>query len=217
MNNAIKLIPLRMIDWKHCRLALSFVLMSIGITACGTPVEVKDLSSMQTRNLSVAATAVTAQGEALLLLAKQILDKNAKQIEDEHNKTVMESRKYAADGFPDDGDKDEAAKIILESVLDSERTRSKSIAELEKDLHVIESKSKELSEYIVKLKEAQTALDGFLQSEQLGDRLLSRLFDVPGVNQAINSITTLTNKVASSTNLLNAHVRDLTRNRKEPQ
>ena len=185
--------------WKRIRSALAVVLVSIGLAACGTPDAVKQLSTAQVGNLDAAAVAVAAQGKALVTLAQQVKKEREARIEDLHKVNVELFTNQAAGGFPGETDKKSAAENAFDTVAQSEMVRADAIARLDSRLKLIAAKNDELVAYIRKLEDAQKVLDGYLQSERLGEALLGEAMEVPFVSQAIGAVNALKAKVLAST------------------
>ena len=201
-----------MTGWKRFRPALWAVAMGAGLAACGTPEAVKQLSTAQVANLDGAVVGVEAQGKALIALARQVKKEREARIDRLHEGRVDRFRKQAAEGFPGQEDKKAAADNAFGRVAKSERDRTAAIARLDSRLKLIETKNAELIAYIRKLRDAQKVLDGYLQSERLGEALLGEAMKVPFVGQAIGAVNELKTKVLTSAGELNGLVDQFIKN-----
>lgn len=195
-----------MTGWKRISYVLAVVLIGVGLAACSTPDAVKQLSTAQVGNLDAAVVAVEAQGRALVTLAEQVKKERETRIDALHKRRVERFRDQAADGFPGQEDKISAAENAFGRVSNSERERTTAIARLDSRLKVIKAKNEELIGYIRKLKDAQEVLDGYLQSERVGEALLGEAMNVPFVSEAIGAVNTLKAKVLASAGELNGLV-----------
>ena len=188
------------------RFVLAVGLVAVGLAACGTPDAVKQLSSAQVGNLDAATVAVEAQGKALVTLAREVKKELETSVEALHAENVKLVRDQAAGGFPGQKDKETAAQNALDLIAQSERGRADEIARLDSRLRVIEAKNEELIAYIRKLKDAQKVLDGYIQSERLGEALLGEAMKVPFVREAIRAVDALKVKVLASAGELDSLV-----------
>ena len=187
-----------MTGWTRLKRVLVVVLVGVGLVACGTPNAVKQLSTTQVDNLDAAVVAVEAQGKALVTLAQQVKKEREARIDALHERRVERFRDQAAAGFPGQTDKISAADNAFGRVAQSEKDRTTAVAHLGSRLKVIEGKNEELIGFIRKLKDAQEVLDGYLQSERLGEKVLGEAMKVPFVSQAISAVNALRTKVLAS-------------------
>ena len=179
------------------------VIVSVSLGACGTPDAVKHLSTAQTDNLNAATVAVRVQGKAVIALAQQVKKEHEAKIESLYKAVITRYEGVAAKGFPNATNKEAAAKEAFSKVIEAEKTRTAAINQLNSQFEIIKDKSNEVIVYIEKLKDAQMVLDGYLQSQRLGDALLGEAMDVPLVGQAINALNTLQQEVTDGADELN--------------
>ena len=191
---------------KRCCRSLAILLVGISLAACGTPDAVKHLSTAQVANLDAAVIAVEAQGEGLITLLRREKTRREERIERLHQKIVRRYEARAAENFSGEAEKKVAAKNAFDQVLKSEKSRTTALARLDHQFKIIEAKNAELNTYVRKLKDAQTVLDGYLQSERLGEALLGEAMSVPVIGQAIDAVNALKKKVTSGAKQLESLV-----------
>ena len=183
---------------KHSRIVT--ILFCISLTGCATPPEIKLLSTAQITYFYTAIEAVKTQSEALLLAARQISNASIVRI-NQLEKTTMDSYKQQIANLKEH-DREENSKLILQEVVKLRDRSTKGRAKLKADLAAIKIKTEELQQYIALMKDVQVALDGYLQSEKAGEKILQDILKQPGVQNLLDTINGLIPKVTESATLI---------------
>lgn len=151
------------------RRVLVMVVLAAALAGCGTPPEVKTLSTAQVGYLKQASDAVMLQSEALLLAAGKVkADAEARidaltQQRGDNFKAWLKSSPADADTVID------KAMAVGTTATASKETLAARYAE-------IEASAAALKQTMAKLQEVQQVLDAYLHSEQLGESVMRDLF-----------------------------------------
>jgi hypothetical protein len=186
------------------RIPLAAVSMSLMISACGTPAEVKALSTAQVAYFDTAITAVRVQSEALLLAADTI----RQQAESQIDSRVLASRQRSTvalvslDPEQSEMERRDFVTELLDSSAAVEQSAATSKARLQTTLEAIRTKTQELQLALVQMKDVQAALDAYLQSPQLGERAATRVLGYPGVQNLLNRATEAMSAVSNQSSNL---------------
>lgn len=183
------------------RIVLALALGAL-LAGCGTPPEVKTLSTAQVGYLKQASDAVALQSEALLLAADKIkTDAEARidalsQQQGDNFKAWLKSR-------PGDAD------TVIDKAMTAGTTATASKEALAARYAEIEASTTALKQTMEKLQEVQQVLDAYLQSEQLGESVMRDLFGSATVQGLLAKAGGLVSQVADISALLRGQITSL--------
>lgn len=178
-------------------LILSFLILSLTVTGCATPPQVKQLSLKQMEYFDAAIKAVALQSEALILAAEKLKSQAEEKISANEQKNRSRFEKFATETIPKlpDEEKSEATKKMLSEVAETSKVADVARTKLNNDIKIIKNKTEELQLYLKKMKEVHLALDAYIQSEKAGERVINDVLKHPSVNSLLSTANELIPKV----------------------
>ncbi|MEQ8334523.1 hypothetical protein [Nisaea sp.] len=192
------------------RIVLTAIFL-VGLTACATPPQVKELSTAQIAYFDTAIKAVRAQSEALILAAERIRNDAEARIKARTARSRTDIRDALSpppgQSPPDPTTVDDLLKG-LESAKESEQ---QNIAKLEAHIGEIKARVAQLNSYIVKMKDVQVALNAYIQSEKAGEGVLTTVLKHPTVNDLLGTVSATLPKIAGTTDSLRRLLENLPR------
>jgi len=181
-----------------------FLAAMLALSACGAAPQVKTLSTAQLGYFDTALESIRIQSEALLVAADRIRsDAEAAIDRREEEEKADFARSVAADiGKLSPADRESLARRYLESASLTLAKGAESRARLERGRADIAAKSAELYAYIAQMQAVQRALDGYIQSEQAGDRVVREVLEQPSVASLLATANALVPRVTTAANEL---------------
>ena len=168
---------------KLCSFPVVLLVAAIGVTACGTPQPVKDLSKAQIEAIGMAIENSSQQGQAIIKLAQKLKEKTLSEREREREAARVQAIEQLA--------AENDHKKALNAAFDAGKERSWSAVELEATLNAKITKIKKLTNRLTtllnELKAAQIAIHQFLETEVLGEQLGKSILGNPLVRGALGS------------------------------
>ena len=166
----------------------------VWLGGCGTPRQVRELSTLQIKTLSQTLITLETQSTVLISLAEAQAKRVNSAIDDEVNQLNSDMSQSIAEEIEDRGSV-ENAKTIIEEIIATRVKSEKKFIELRatvgRHVSTIRMNSMDIVNYQKKMIEAQRVLDRYIQSQKLGDRLTSGFASLPGVSEAIKTATDL--------------------------
>jgi rubrerythrin len=174
--------------------------LTLVVTACGTPVQVQQLSRAQIGYFDTAIKAVKLQSETLVLAAEKIKEQAEARIAENERQNLKDLQKVVAETIPSmqEDQRRSAAEQMLKKTKETSQAAVNARTKLANDLKVIKARTQELQAYIAKMKEVQETLDAYLQSKQLGEQLLTDTLKQPTVKDLIDTVNKLLPKVTGA-------------------
>lgn len=174
----------------NSRLLIACTALSIALTACATPPEVKQLSLKQMGYFDAAIEAVSLQSEALILAVEKLVSYANANIDS------IEKQSWARFETLIQGELSQGtAERALEEVSETTEKALANRAKLDSDLSDIKQKTEELKAYLRKMKEVHQALDAYVQSEKAGERVVNDVLNHPSVSALLETADELIPKV----------------------
>ncbi len=170
-------------------------LTCMALVACGTPPEVKTLSSTQVANFKTLAQVQSAQASAIMTLAGKVQAQaiqDLSQLQSQAEALVKQQLTGATAPAPATVDSAMAA------ISTQAQVTAQAKAKLTADMAVIQAKLNEISAYVAEMAQAQQVLDTYLHQERIGQPLVQAITDAPFVQAAVARVTDLAPKVAQS-------------------
>ena len=177
----------------------------IALCACATPPEIKALSTAQLGYIDAAIEAVKQQGDALIA-ACEIIRQNAEaQIAAEERS----ARDTAANGLAAAMPTAARAAMFIDAIARNAQAGAQSRAKLQAGVDDVKARTQELQAFLGELKNAQSSLDAYLQSEQAGERITQDILGLPRVQALVANASALMNVVKAKSGQLMAAVNGL--------
>ncbi|MDQ7090174.1 MAG: hypothetical protein Q9M50_05945 [Methylococcales bacterium] len=182
---------------------LSFIII---ISGCATPPEVKQLSLKQLEYLDVLTTAMNVQSEGLISVAESLKEEAGGKIACYQQNSVNRLNALMTKTIPtmDREKRIETKRKIFAQADILSKTAETAREKLSTDFIAIKEKTLELQGYLTKIKEVQTILDGYIQSEKIGEKLLKTTAGHTNVSGFLGTINTYIPKIKSTTESLKA-------------
>jgi len=179
-----------------------FILSLVILISGCTPPEIKKLSLNQLEYLEVLTTAVTVQSDGLILVAKKLKQEATGKIACHQKNTVDRLNELMEKTIPtlDREKRLETKRKIFSQAEAISKTAEDSRKKLSADFIAIKEKTLELQGYLKKIKEVQTILDAYIQSEKMGEQLLKTTVGHTNVDGFLGTINTYIPKIKSATN-----------------
>ena len=168
---------------------LTIILM---ISGCATPPEVKQLSLKQLDYLNVLTDAVTVQSEGLIAMAENLKNKAGENISC-HQKNSIDRLNILMSNTIDTTDLEKRREIkqkILAQAKAINQVSDHSRQKLSSDYQAIKHKTEQLSTYLKKIKEVHKVLNGYIQSQKIGEQLLSSSVGHKSIDGFIGTMNT---------------------------
>lgn len=180
---------------------LSFVIL---MTGCATPPEVKQLSLKQLEYLDVLATAVSVQSEGLISVAESLKEEAKGKIACHQQNSVNRLNDLMTKTIPTMSREKriETKRKIFTQAESISKTAEIAREKLSSDFIAIKEKTLELQGYLAKIKEVQTILNGYIQSEKVGEKLLKATAGHTNIKGFLGTINTYIPKIKSTTESL---------------
>ena len=190
---------------------------AIGMTACGTPQPVKNLSKAQIEAIEAAIENSSQQGQAIIKLAQKLKEKTLS----ERAREREAARAEAIEELVVESDR----KKALNSAFDAGKERSQSAVELEATLNAKITKIKELTNRLTsllnELRSAQIAIHQFLETEALGEQLGKSILGNPLMSKALGTVSRFIKETLTVSrelgDLIDSLIKDSVNNKTEPQ
>jgi hypothetical protein len=189
--------------------ALLFVTL---LSACGTPQAVKDLSTAQLNAFDAAVSAATVEGQALVALAQTysqaaIADMQTKDRADQAK--IQQNLAIQLGSASTDAQRQAALAQAAQNAMAVANAEAGTQATLKQSIAQIQAKANELTFFLSEMKKAQAALNTYLQSESIGDKLTQDILGSPLVQQQVGTVNTYLTDVQAATSQLKALVDSL--------
>lgn len=180
---------------------LIVLVLSAALPACGTPTEVKTLSTAQIEYFNKIIAAVQLQSKALIIAAETIKQQAEERIEQRATERVKRITNTLATAIPNqpEANRHETALRLVESALAADQNKATVRADMQIKLDAIKSKTRELGAALEQMKEVQQALDAFLQSEQVGERVMREVLGYSGTQKLLDSANSVMKTVSEKT------------------
>ncbi|MDH3597430.1 MAG: hypothetical protein OEU09_22310 [Rhodospirillales bacterium] len=173
------------------------------VSACGTPPEVKALSTAQIGYFNLAIEVVQKQSEALILAADTIKKQAEARIDEKEKGQLANFEDLLANKMPaTQVGKRSTAKETVERITQTSQKAAAAKANLVGDLEEIKQKTEDIRAYIEQMKQVQIALDAYLQSEQAGEKVVKEILSQPSTEQFLSFVDGLLPKVSGAVNEL---------------
>ncbi len=191
---------------------LSIVIL---ISGCATPPEIKKLSLNQLEYLEVLTTAVTVQSDGLILVAEKLKQEATGNIACHQKNTIDRLNALMEKTIPtlNREKRLETKRKIFSQAESISKTAKDARKKLATDFIAIKEKTLELQRYLKKVKEVQTILDAYIQSEKMGEQLLKATVGHTNVDGFLGTINTYIPKIKSATDDLKILLNVLKTNR----
>jgi hypothetical protein len=175
------------------------------VTGCATPPEVKQLSIKQTEYFDVAITAVSIQSDALIIATEKLIQNAIVNIELEERNSKIEFNKALLSGSLTQ----DQANDIIERISQKSKLINQSKDDLTNDLNIIKNKIAELKLFLTKMKEVNTTMDAYIQSEKAGETVVKDILNQPNVKALLDTVSDLTPKIMTGVDELNDFITNI--------
>ncbi len=182
--------------------------LPILVSACGTPPEVKALSTAQIGYFNLAIEVVQKQSEALILAAETIKKQAEARINKKEQAELASFKDLVANKMPaiPVGKRESTAKETVERITQTSQKAAAAKASLVGDLEEIKRKTEDIRAYIEQMKQVQIALDAYLQSEQAGEKVVKEILSQPSTERFLSFVDGLLPKVSGAVDELSGLV-----------
>ena len=187
------------------------IVMILTLSACGTPAAVKTLSAAQLGYFDKLIAAVKIESDALLLAA-DIVKQQAEAEIDRREQAIRERTQTALVNLSpmlSASQRADASQQLVDSLIAAEKAAAETRATLQPTLDQIRDKVEALQLAVNQMRQVQTALDGYLQSEQIGESITRTVLNFPTVQSLITQSTSIMTDVLAQTNDLSQAVMQL--------
>jgi len=169
-------------------LAAAFVL--VALAGCGTPAAVRELSQTQIAAYDTVITAAMTHHEALIAAARLIVDDRKQRI-DTRTKGLADDAAEAIRRQP------ASAKETVLEYSNVVRDAEKDKARLDRDAQEIGRLSNQLVASLKEMKQAQLALNAYLEQEAVGESFVKSVLGQDSVAGFTQHVTDAINRAAS--------------------
>lgn len=193
---------------KLLKTILIFVVLTLA--GCSASPHIKTLSTHQMEYFDAAITAITTQSEALILAsetvaaqAKAEIDRKEQENQAELQKLLQDLPRYSPD---------KQAQItagVLERIANTTRETERAKLKLDEDIKVISEQSAKLTAHVEKMKDIHLAIDAYIQSEQVGDHVLTNILQHPTVSDLLAKSQALLPKIQEGSQQLETAIESL--------
>jgi hypothetical protein len=180
---------------------LSFFL----VMGCATPPEVKQLSIKQSEYFDVAIKAVSIQSDALIIATEKLVQNAIVNIELEERNSKIEFNNALLSGSLTQVQ----ANDIIERISQKSKLIKQSKDDLTSDLNTIKDKIEELKLFLTKMKEVNTTMDAYIQSEKAGEAVVKDILNQPNVKALLATVSDLTPKIMTGVDELNDFITNI--------
>jgi hypothetical protein len=180
---------------------LSFFL----VMGCATPPEVKKLSIKQSEYFDVAIKAVSIQSDALIIATEKLVQNAIVNIELEERNSKIEFNNALLSGSLTQVQ----ANDIIERISQKSKLIKQSKDDLTSDLNTIKDKIEELKLFLTKMKEVNTTMDAYIQSEKAGEAVVKDILNQPNVKALLATVSDLTPKIMTGVDELNDFITNI--------
>ncbi|MBA6291243.1 hypothetical protein H4J58_09470 [Colwellia sp. MB3u-70] len=175
------------------------------VMGCATPPEVKQLSIKQTEYFDVVIKAVSIQSDALIIATEKLIQNAIVNIDLEERNSKKEFNDTLLSGRLT---KDQANDII-ERISQKSKLIKQSKDGLTNDLNMIKNKIAEIKLFLTKMKEVNTTMDAYIQSEKAGETVVKDILNQPNVKALLATVSDLTPKIMSGVDELNDFITNI--------
>lgn len=175
------------------------------VMGCATPPEVKQLSIKQTEYFDVAIKAVSIQSDALIIATEKLIQNAIVNIELEERNSKIEFNEALLSGSLTQ----DQANDIIERISQKSKLVKQSKDDLINDLNIIKNKITELKLFLTKMKEVNTTMDAYIQSEKAGEAVVKDILNQPNVKALLATVSDLTPKIMSGVDELNDFITNI--------
>lgn len=175
------------------------------LSACATPPEVKLLSIKQGEYFDALILAIDLQAAALTLASQQIVENAKDRIAVDLDTGQQPFKDLMIGGAQTVSDSEK----IVEELQSLTEAAEAAEANLDQRLSEIESQSAELKSFLEKMKQTNTILDAYIQSEKAGEAVVKDIVAQPSVSAFLTTANDLLIKVQSNADNLTTLVNGL--------
>lgn len=175
------------------------------VMGCATPPEVKQLSIKQSEYFDVAIKAVSIQSDALIIATEKLVQNAIVNIELEERNSKIEFNKALLSGSLTQVQ----ANDIIERISQKSKLIKQSKDDLTSDLNTIKDKIEELKLFLTKMKEVNTTMDAYIQSEKAGEAVVKDILNQPNVKALLATVSDLTPKIMTGVDELNDFITNI--------
>jgi hypothetical protein len=177
------------------------VSLTLFISACATPPEVKQLSLKQLDYLDVLTKAVTVQSDGLVSVAEKLKKEAGGKIACYQQNSIDRLNELVTKTMPlmTREKRIETKQMIFSQAESINNTAELSQKKLATDFQAIKTKTEELQGYITKIKEVQSILNAYVQSEKMGEQLLKTTVGHANISGFLSTINTYIPELQSTT------------------
>lgn len=178
------------------------VAVCLGLAGCGTPQPVKTLSQSQLQAFDTAIDTSTVHAEAILALAKKYRDVKLQALQTDIDK----AKESSIEALQSESNRATALDAAYEAGSSRTTNFLEAKARLASDLSKIEAKTQELTTLLKAMKRAQQAIDTYLETEAVGEKLFDDIAQSPIVQTSLGDVSRLISSVDSTTSELKSIV-----------
>jgi hypothetical protein len=164
---------------------------------CATPPEVKQLSVKQNAYFDAAIVAASLQSEALILATEKVIELTLEKIIEQER----QQKDLYIQGLQAQITNNEAIDAVAGISNLSIKVKESRI-KFQNDINAIKIKSNELIEFLVQMKEVNTTLDAYIQSEKAGEAIVKEISNQPSVSALLNKVSSLTPQITNTVDAL---------------
>jgi len=175
------------------------------VIGCATPPEVKQLSIKQSEYFDVAIKAVSIQSDALIIATEKLIQNAIVNIELEEKNSKIEFNDALLSGSLTQ----DQANDIIERISQKSKLIKQSKDDLTNDLNIIKNKIVELKLFLTKMKEVNTTMDAYIQSEKAGEAVVKDILNQPNVKALLATVSELTPKIMTGVDELNDFITNI--------
>ena len=177
---------------------LVMTLAILGTSGCKSPQKIRNFSQLQATHQRAFRDSMREYFQASLDLAKQVAEKSKSNVVSLSKENVELLKDQAAEDLGSLKElKDRKARLdaLTREIQEQAEVKQISIEKIDKDYDLIQGKTQELIDALDALVEAQDALNTYLHTKSIDEKLLGNLQDL--VSQKLNAVNQLSKEIIS--------------------